>query len=75
MTNPEAAVVNPANDKPILDQIFDELFVQLAVHPDVSEGMLERVRQLAQSGQLKKPDKAIEAIKTTTRADNETDRA
>lgn len=75
MTNEDPAAVDQAPERSILEQIFDEMFARLADIADVSEEMLRKLQHLAESGELKKHDKIMEAIQSTTRGDRETDRA
>lgn len=75
MTYEDAAVVVHTQEKSILEQILDEMSARLADHSDISPETLGRVQQLAKSNQLKRPEKVVEAIKSTTRGNHEADRA
>ncbi len=49
--------------KPLIEQIHDELLASLENHEEFDKGMIEAVRQLATSGDLKKHGRVTDAIK------------
>lgn len=56
-------------ERPILQQILDEMFAELTDRPDLGDDLLARLHQLADAGQLKKPAAVSEAIRATARSD------
>ena len=52
-------------NKPLVEQIYDELFSNIKKHVEFSEETITELKQLASKGELKKHGKVIEAIKVT----------
>jgi hypothetical protein len=51
--------------KPLVEQIYDELFANIEKHDEFDEGTIKILKQFAVKGELKKSGKVMEAIKTT----------
>jgi len=58
--------------KPLIEQIYDELFANIGTHNEFDEGTIETLKQMAHKGELKKPAKVTGAIKVPMANDNET---
>lgn len=50
--------------KPIAEQIFDELFVLLQEHSEFDTETIDKLKQLAQNGDLRKAQPILKVIKT-----------
>jgi len=49
--------------RPLVEQIYDELFANIEKHNEFDEGVIRTIKQLAANGELKKHGKVMEAIK------------
>jgi hypothetical protein len=58
--------------KPLVEQIYDELFDNIEKHAAFNEGTIKTLKQLAAKGELKKSGKVMEAIKITVAKKDET---
>lgn len=58
--------------KPLIEQIYDELFANIEMHDTFDEGTIETLKQIAVKGEMKKPAKVKGAIKVTMSKENET---
>jgi len=58
--------------KPLVEQIYDELFANIEKHDEFDEGMIKTMNQLAARGELKKHGKVMGAIKATVVKKDET---
>ena len=58
--------------KPLIEQIYDELFDNIETHNAFDEGTINTLKQMAVKGEMKKPAKVTGAIKVTKENDNET---
>jgi hypothetical protein len=68
-------IIEMKNDdlsKPLVEQIYDELFANIEKHDEFNEETIKTLKQLASKGELKKPAKVMEAIKTTVAKKDET---
>jgi hemerythrin len=60
--------------RPLVEQIYDELFANIEKHNEFDEGVIETIKQLAANGELKKHGKVIEALKEMGTEKDETTR-
>ena len=58
--------------KPLVKQIYDELFANIGKHDAFDEGTIKTLKQLAAKGELKKSGKVAGAIKITVAKKDET---
>lgn len=54
---------DPETQKPIRDQVLDAMFKSLSAHATFDEATIEKLRQLADKGSLKKAPLVTAAIK------------
>jgi uncharacterized protein YjgD (DUF1641 family) len=60
------------NKKPLVKQIYDELFANIEKHDAFDERTIKTLKQLAAKGELKKFVKVTEAIKVIVAKEDET---
>ena len=58
--------------KPLVKQIYDELFVNIETLGEFDKGTVKTLKQLAAKGELKKFGKVAKAIKVTVEKEDET---
>ncbi len=61
-----------SSKKPLVEQIYDELFSNIEKHDAFDEGIVKMLKQMAAKGEMKKPAKVMGAIKLTMANNNET---
>jgi len=59
--------------KPLVEQIYDELFDNIGKHNEFDEGTIRTLKLLAVKGELKKVSEIARAIKVTVGKEDETD--
>jgi len=52
--------------KPLVEQIYNELFVNIEKHDEFDEETVKTLMELAMKGELKKSSKVMQTIKLTT---------
>jgi hypothetical protein len=57
--------------KPLVEQIYDELFANIEKHDEFNEETIKTMKQLASKSELKKYGKVMEAIKVPMAKNNE----
>ena len=58
--------------KPLVEQIYDELFANIEKHDAFGQASIADLKQMAAKGELKKPMKVMGAIKVPMAKHNET---
>jgi len=58
--------------KPLVEQIYDELFANIETLSEFDKGTIKTLKQMATKGELKKHAKVTGAIKVSMVKDNET---
>jgi len=58
--------------KPLVEQVYDELFANIDKHDEFDEGTIKTLRLLAAKGELKKTGRIMGAIKATVAKEDET---